>query len=179
MRRKMKKAPGIILLSFVICLVPGCRQQAGEQISKDEAKAIADQVLKLWNEGDLSTADALYGPGYVRHHPTPSAAASLADLKDTVISNRTLFPDYKLTFDEMIINGDRLIVFATMSGTNTAQIGEIAATGKKILMNGIYILRVADGKITEEWTYFNLLHYYLQLGYSLTPPEIDQSGSKQ
>lgn len=175
----MKKAHGIILLSFLIGLVSTCCQPASELISQDEMKTIADQVLKIWNEGDLSIADMLYGPGYVRHHPMLSAAASLDELKDTVVSNRTVFPDYRLTFDEVIIEGDRLIVFATMTGTNTAPIDDIAATGKKVRMNGIYIFRIADGKIAEEWTYFNLLHYYQQLGYSIVPPEPSRSESKQ
>ena len=156
----MKKSSVIILLSLAICLVPCCSRLADTLISQDEANSIAEKVLKLWNEGDLSLADSLYGPGYVRHHPTPSAAASLDDLKDMVVSNRALFPDYRLAFDEMILKGDRMIVFATMTGTNTAPIGEIAATGKAVRMNGVYIFRVADGKIAEEWTYFNLLHYY-------------------
>jgi len=115
----------------------------------------------------------------VRHHPTPSAAASLDDLKETVVSNRALFPDYRLAFDEMILEGSRMIVFATMTGTNTAPIGEIAATGKEVRMNGVYIFRIADGKISEEWTYFNLLHYYQQLGYFLAPPETTRPESKQ
>ena len=166
----MKKTCVIILLSLVICLVPYCRRQVDTLISQDEANCIAEWVLKLWNEGDLSVAAGLYGPGYVRHHPTPSAAASLDDLKDTVVSNRALFPDYGLAFNEMILKGDRMIVFATMTGTNTAPIDEIAATGKAVRMNGVYIFRIADGKIAEEWTYFNLLHYYQQLGFSLVPP---------
>jgi predicted ester cyclase len=127
--------------------------------------------LLLWNEGDLSIADEYYLADYVRHHPTPSDAASLNDLKDQVIANRTLFPDYKLAFEDLIIDADRLIVFAAVTGTNTAPLEDREPTGKSIHMNGIYVFRIAEGKIAEEWTYFNLLSYYLQLGYSLAPPK--------
>ena len=175
----MKKTLGIVLLTLLISLAPACQQTDGRQIGEEEAKRITDQVLTLWNEGDLGIADGLYKAGYVRHHPTPSAAAGLDDLKDTVNSNRTVFPDYGLAFDEVIIEGDRLIVFATMTGTNTAPLDEIEATAKKVRMNGVYIFRIADGKIAEEWTYFNLLHYYQQLGYSLAPPVPSRSESKQ
>jgi steroid delta-isomerase-like uncharacterized protein len=154
---------------FVLCFTFACKQ-AETGITKEDAKAITDQVLKIWNGGDLAIADTIYDPGYVRHHPTPSDKASLDDLKNTVISNRTMFPDYKLTFDEIIVNGDRIVVFATVTGTNTAPLGEAPATGKKIHMSGIYIYLLTNGKITEEWTYFNLLSYYQQLGYSLSPP---------
>jgi hypothetical protein len=45
------------------------------------------------------------------------------------------------------------------------------ATGKKIHMSGIYVYLMDNGKITEEWTYFNLLSYYQQLGFTLSPPQ--------
>ncbi len=133
----------------------------------------------MCHSGDLNVADGLYAPGYVRHHPTPEATASLDDLKATVVSNRAVFPDYGLAFDEVIIEGDRLIVFATMTGKKTAPIEGIEATGKSVRMNGVYIFRIADGKIAEEWTYFNLLHYYQQLGYSLVPPDSSRPETKR
>ena len=173
----MNIALGKMVLPFLICLVSGCSQPPADSISPDEAKSITDQVLKMWNLGDLDVADGLYAPGYVRHHPTPEASASLDDLKATVVSNRAVFPDYGLAFDELIVEGDRLIVFATMTGKNTAPIEGIEATGRSVRMNGVYIFRIVDRKIAEEWTYFNLLHYYQQLGYSLAPPESSRSES--
>lgn len=160
-----------IPLVILLCFSLSCQKQGEEGITKEEAKTIADQILKIWNEGDLLLADELYDFGYVRHHPTPSINASLDDLKNTITSNRTLFPDYNLTFDEMIIKGDRIVILATVTGTNTAPLGEVPVTGKKIRMSGIYIYLIADGKIAEEWTYFNLLSYYQQLGFTLTPPQ--------
>jgi len=167
----MKNAPAVILLSLVICVTPNCRQRPGGRLNDADARDISDLVLKMWNEGDLSIADELYTSDYVRHHPVPEAEASLDELKATVISNRSLFPDYRLAFGEMIVEGDRLIVFATMTGTNTAPLEDNAATGNRVRMNGIYIFLIEEKKIAEEWTYFNLLHYYQQLGYSLAPPE--------
>jgi predicted ester cyclase len=178
-RRMMNKKLGILVLSLLICLVPGCHQASSDANVPDEARSITDQVLKMWNEGDLEIADSLYGPGYVRHHPTPDASASLADLKGTISSNRAVFPDYRLVFDEVIIEGDRLIVFATMTGTNTGPLDTVEATGKRVRMDGVYVFRIAEGKIAEEWTYFNLLHYYFQLGYSLAPPDPSRSDSRR
>lgn len=161
----------IITLVILFCFSSSCKKQVEEGITKEEVIAITDQILKIWNEGDLALADELYDPGYVRHHPTPSDKASLDDFKNTVITNRSVFPDYNLTFDEIILKGDRIIVFAAVTGTNTAPLGEVPATGKKIHMSGIYVYLIANGKIAEEWTYFNLLSYYQQLGFTLNPPQ--------
>jgi steroid delta-isomerase-like uncharacterized protein len=161
-----------------LCFVFTCQTMDRAQITKVEAEAIADQVLKMWNLGDLSFTEELFSPDYVRHHPTPMASASLEDLKNTVLSNREVFPDYHLEFKDMIINTDKIIVAAIMTGTNTGPLGDVPATNKKVRMDGIYIYRVADHKIAEEWTYFNLLHYHQQLGYSLVPPPGDDSTEK-
>jgi steroid delta-isomerase-like uncharacterized protein len=174
----MKKRLLTIPLVILFCFIFGC-QQDEKGITEFEAKAIADQILKIWNEGDLNLVDELYDPGYVRHHPTPSDHASLDDFKNTVMTNRTVFPDYNLTFDEMIIKGDRVVVLATVTGTNTAPLGEMPATGKKMHMSGIYIYLIANGKIAEEWTYFNLLSYYQQLGFTLAPPQPTEPPEKQ
>jgi predicted ester cyclase len=56
---------------------------------------------------------------------------------------------------------------------------ELPATGKKIHMSGIYIYLIANGKIAEEWTYFNLLSYYQQLGFTLTPPQPPEPQEKK
>jgi steroid delta-isomerase-like uncharacterized protein len=175
----MKKRLLTIPLVILLCFAFGCQNQGVEGIDEAEAKGIADQVLKIWNGGDLALADELYDPGYVRHHPTPSDNASLDDFKNTVMTNRTMFPDYNITFDEMIIKGHRIVVLATVTGTNTAPLEELPATGKKIHMSGIYIYLIANGKIAEEWTYFNLLSYYQQLGFTLTPPQPPEPQEKK
>ncbi len=162
-----------------LCFVFTCQTMDREQITTAEAEAIAEQVLKIWNHGDLSLTEELFGPDYVRHHPTPAANATLEDLINTVLSNRSVFPDYLLEFKDMIINKDKIIVTGTMTGTHAGSIGEVPATGKKVRMDGIYIYRIADNKIAEEWTYFNLLSYYQQLGYSLVPPPGTDSPQKK
>jgi predicted ester cyclase len=70
----------------------------------------------------------------------------------------------------VLVENDKIIVFATFEGTNTGPLGDIAATGNKASVSGVYVFRIVEGKIAEEWTYFNLLSYYQQLGFTLTPP---------
>ncbi len=169
----------IVPIVVQLCFTFSCQNQGEKGVTQNEAKAITDQVLKIWNVGDLVLTDGLYDPGYVRHHPTPSVNASLDDFKDTVVSNRSVFPDYKLMFDEMIIKGDRIITLATVTGTNTMPREDGPATGRKIHISGIYIYRIARGKVIEEWTYFNLLSYYQQLGYTLNPPRAEEAPEKK
>jgi steroid delta-isomerase-like uncharacterized protein len=175
MRKLMNKLYLVILLLISLYFISGCQKQAETGITEEDAKAITDQILKIWNLGDLSVVDDLYAPGYIRHHPVPSAYASLDGFKSTVIANRTFFPDYSLAIQEIHVKGDRIIAFAKVTGTNTEPLEDRPATGKKIHMEGIYIYLISEGKIVEEWTYFNLLSYYEQLGFTLSPPQRSES----
>jgi steroid delta-isomerase-like uncharacterized protein len=170
----------IFPLLILICFVFNCQSQLEKGITEAEASAITDNVLKIWNTADFSAASDLYTPGYVRHHPTPSVNASFDDFKNTVTALHDSFPDCSFTFNDTLVNDDKIIVFATFTGTNTGSLEELPPTGKKAHMSGVYVFHIVEGKIAEEWTYFNLLSYYQQLGFTLTPPSSpDQSEEKQ
>ena len=158
------------LLFGTLIFTGACRRGGEAGITKEHADSLTEAVMRIWNSGALDLVDGLYAPGYVRHHPTPTDAVDLDAFKATVEANRTVFPDYQLAFDEIIIHGDRLLVFARVTGTNTGVIEGRPATGRDILMEGIYIYRIENALIAEEWTFFNLLSYYQQLGFALNPP---------
>lgn len=75
----------------------------------------------------------------------------------------------------MIVKGDRIVVLWTFSGTNTAPfrtpLGAVPATGNKVQFSGVAIDRVDEGKIVEEWVYYNVLQVLQQLGFTLNPPQ--------
>jgi steroid delta-isomerase-like uncharacterized protein len=160
----------IFLLLIFVSFVFGCQPVLEKGITEDEANTITDKVLKIWNTADFSTASDLYAPGYVRHHPTPSANASFDDFKNSVTALHGSFPDCSFTFNDTLVNDDKIIVFATFTGTNTGSLEGLPPTGKKAHVSGVYVFFIIDGRIAEEWTYFNLLSYYEQLGFALTPP---------
>jgi predicted ester cyclase len=60
-----------------------------------------------------------------------------------------------------------------MSAINTGPLGDIPATGKKFQITGMAITRIADGKIIEDDTYWNVLGFFQQLGFTLTPLKVE------
>ncbi len=169
----------IFPLLILVCFVFSCQLQLEKGITENEANAITDKVLKIWNEADFSAASDLFAPGYVRHHPTPSANASFDDFKNTVTALHDSFPDCLFTFNDTLVKNDKIIVFATFTGTNTGPLEELPPTGKKAHVSGVYVFKIANGKIAEEWTYFNLLSYNEQLGFTLIPPSPTDQAEKE
>jgi predicted ester cyclase len=80
------------------------------------------------------------------------------------------FPDFKITFETILVSGDNIIDRWTITGTHTGLLQGIPPTGKPVRFSGLGIDRVAKGKIVEQWVYWNLLDLLQQIGFSLVPP---------
>ena len=74
------------------------------------------------------------------------------------------FPDYQTVIDDLIADGDKVAVRITMSGTHTGSFMGIPPTNKFISFTGIYIARIANGKIVEHWGEEDSASLLTQLG---------------
>jgi predicted ester cyclase len=61
------------------------------------------------------------------------------------------FPDYQTVIEDMLAEGEKVAARIRMTGTNTGEFMGIPATGKRVEFTGIYIARIANGKIVEHW----------------------------
>jgi steroid delta-isomerase-like uncharacterized protein len=80
------------------------------------------------------------------------------------------FPDFSVTFEEIIAEGDLVAVRYTGSGTHEGEYKGIQPTGEKVTLSGMRIVRVEDGEIVEVWAESNNLSLLAQLGV-VEPPE--------
>ena len=66
------------------------------------------------------------------------------------------FPDWQLTIEDQIVERDKVVTRFRAQGTmeNSAA---IPPTGKQITLLGVLIMRFADGKVVEEWEFFDTL----------------------
>jgi predicted ester cyclase len=72
-------------------------------------------------------------------------------LIETVQQLRALFPDIRLTIEDQVAEGDKVVTRVTFHGTHLGEYPGIRPTGKKVSWQGIGIDRLADGKIVEMW----------------------------
>jgi len=176
MKKSLIQFSWIIPLVLVLCFALSCQQQVEEGITEEEVQAISERYTKVWNEGNLELIDELHATGYVRHYvDIYEDIVGINAYKKWVTDTRTIYPDFTVTIDETMFKDDKIIVKATVTGTNTGPLitpmGELPPTGKKIQFRAVGIIQVVDGQITEEWIYFNQAPVLLQLGFTLMPPQ--------
>ena len=73
-------------------------------------------------------------------------------------------PDMKVTQEDLIISGDRVVGRYTYQGTQTGELMGIPASGNPVEMRSIDIWRVADGMFVEHWDELNVLEVFQQVG---------------
>jgi predicted ester cyclase len=79
------------------------------------------------------------------------------------------FPDMQLTIEDMIAEGDKVVVRGAFSGTHQGELFGIPATGKRVTQISVTIIRLVKGEIVEGWYATNDLDLMRQLGVFPTP----------
>jgi predicted ester cyclase len=90
-------------------------------------------------------------------------------IKQLINLYRAAFPDFHMTFEDQIAEGDKVASRWTMRGTHTGDLLGIGPTGKQGTMTGIVISRLAGHTIAEEWENFDQLGLLQQLGVMPRP----------
>ena len=138
-------------------------------MSIEENKAKTRQVVEeFWNQGNMALFDKIWATNFVNHDPFHPHVSDREGYKQWVIIVRTAFPDFKITIEDMIAEGDKVVVRWTFRGTQKGELPGIPPTGKQVTQMGININRIADGKVVESWRSADDFGLLQQLG--VIPP---------
>lgn len=141
-------------------------------------KALVSHLFEAWfNQGDLSDLDAMVAPDFVLHSPTlEEPGRGPQALRDFVIGFRTGFPDVRIEVQDEFAEGDRVAVrWQTTRQTHTGPYQGIPPTGRSIVMTGLEIFRIEDGKLKEVWLEIDALSGLQQMGV-VAPSDIGPLG---
>ena len=129
-------------------------------MSVEEKKAIIRRWVEAVNKQDLSLLDDLMAPNYFDH----TRQEGMESYKKHLTMFYTGFPDYHVTIEDIIAEGDKVCVFGIFAGTNTGEYLGLAPTGKNISVKSITIKRIVDGKMVEGWTVNDMVDFFNKLG---------------
>ena len=123
-------------------------------------------------QGDIDVADEIFAPDYVGHNPTdPQDVRGPEGAKELASMYRSAFPDVRLSIEEQVAEGDRVVTRWIAYGTHQSEMMGIAPTGNQVRVEGITISHIQEGKILQEWELFDTLGLMQQLGAVPSPEE--------
>ncbi len=164
---------GLVAALVVCVLALGCQQQqADATVAGQAARTIMIQNVEVYNTGNTRLAEAIIAPDYVGHYSArPEAVLGLENFKEWVKTNRAAYSDFMVGIDDIIVEENMVCLQWTVTGTNDGPRGDLPPTGKRILIKGLTLARLVDGKIAEEWITWDMLDMNRQLGFTVVPPE--------
>ena len=134
-------------------------------MSTEDNKALVSRYFHAaWNQGDPAVIDELFAATFHHHNPGVPNGGSRDGFKQFNSVFRSAFPDLRLTQDDVIAEGDKVVTRFTAQGTHQGELQGIAPTGKPMTVTGIEAMRVSGGKIVEGWVEFDQLGMLQQLG---------------
>jgi steroid delta-isomerase-like uncharacterized protein len=120
-------------------------------LEEDHNKAIVRRIYgELWNERRLEVAEELIARGGVNYDtgltPRPFGPD---EMMGTVRMVTTGFPDNRHEVEEVLAEGDSVVVRCTLTGTHEGPFMGIPPTGRRIAVTEIHLYRLQGGKAVE------------------------------
>ena len=106
-----------------------------------------------WNHGSLDVCDELL-----------SSSMDIEEQKEFVRTQHAALGNLHLTILDLLAEGDQVAIHWRIDGTHKGDLLGVAATGKPVTFQGIALLCIAGGKITDDIAYWDNQSILEQLG---------------
>jgi len=128
---------------------------------------VATAMVDAINARDLAALDGIVATNVVRHSAaTPGVVVTnLAEFRAFLETDFATVPDSVMEIDVIFGGGDYVAMRARYTGTQDGPMGPFPASGKRMELPFVGILRFEDGKIVEMWAEWDNLHALTQLGH--------------
>jgi predicted ester cyclase len=132
---------------------------------------------ELWNTGDLGIAAEILAGDCLIHARVPFRTDFVRGpeaLGQLVLFYHLAFSEVRVRAEQIIAEGDMVVVRWTASGRNTGDLLGLPPTGRVASTSGIDMLRIAGGRIVEGWVSWDTL----SLLENLVAPETPEGGGE-
>ncbi len=133
---------------------------------QDIARMVEEQIL---DRGKLELIPEIFDPAAQVHGPIYTIflkpCSNHDEIRDHVVGNRTGFPDLRHSIHGQLVDGDHVVTYFTVSGTNDGEFAGSPPSGKAMKGPGISIERFAGGVIADSWQTCDRTLNFTQLGF--------------
>ena len=141
-----------------------------QEVVTEQNKRVMEQFVRFINTGDSDLGETIISPDVVFYAPTsPEPMHGFKGYTDVLNMMRGAMPDVKWTVEEVIAEGDKVMIRFTMNGTQTESFMGMSATGKTIKVTAMNIYELKNGKIIREHGLPDLFSMLIQLGVLPAP----------
>jgi steroid delta-isomerase-like uncharacterized protein len=126
----------------------------------EENKAIFRRYAEeVGNQLNMELVDEIFVDRYISHQPDGSTLErGPQDVKRFHREFHSAFPDFHISIEEQIAEGDKVVSHYTIRGTHQGDFRGMAPTGKELEIKGVTTFRFSpEGKVVETWDSYDQL----------------------
>jgi steroid delta-isomerase-like uncharacterized protein len=180
----MKSHSMIAALALIVCFGFGCQDREAIAALEDfKARTeveernmeLAKRYFEALNRGDFEELKELLSPDYAIYSPSGyPEPASRERYIEGIAGARKAFPEFTWNLADAVAAKDKVVFRLIVRGTYKGGVPDVPVAEKEVTSSMITIMRMADGKIVEEWQEDDQLGLVRQLGMELRPKEAEK-----
>ena len=140
-------------------------------MSAETNKALVRRFYEAIDEGNVEALDDLVAEDCLDHNPPPfpGLCGGLEGLKQALKFSAVAIPGYH-RIEDQVAEEDKVVTRLTFFGKHKGDLPGAPRTGNDLKMTSIYIHRIANGKLAEQWSEKDMLGFLRQIGLMPSPP---------
>lgn len=164
-----------LLLSFTLisCKNEALTKPSAEHLAFEKAEKELSDNLKMFetiwddiiNKGEIDKINEANFDTNITSIVSPENVAGIKGFKQYYQNYLTGFSDITFTLVDVFGQVDKIVKHWNFKGTHTGDFFGIPATGKKVDIDGVTLVRMKDGKIAQEQDFMNNLLFNQKLGF--------------
>jgi steroid delta-isomerase-like uncharacterized protein len=118
----------------------------------------------LYNDFDSAALAAGHADDCVLESPFAGRSVGRAAIEQVYRSLFVSFPDFTFEATDLIIDGDRAVQLAVISGTDTGGFMGLPPTGKPFQLPAVFVFTLSDGLIGHMKAVYDFTGWLVQIG---------------
>ena len=159
---------------LLVSTLTSCNQKSSEvhlQLEASQAQLETNLLMyeTVWDNVSNGSQIALINADYFDQDVTAVATSAgdvvgLENFKNYYNNYLTGFSDAEFTIIDAFGQGNKIVKHWNFKGTHDGNFFGVPATGKRVDVSGVTLVKMKAGKIAAEQDFMDLLDFYTQLG---------------
>lgn len=130
----------------------------------EQNKRVARFVVDAFVTGDMAILEEVVDENLIDHNASRGVRSGRQGLIDDIAMYRAAFPDLEVSIEREVAEGEFVVQYGLMTGTNSGIMLGAHATGEYATIPYMDMYRIQNGCIVELWHIEDMVGMLRQLG---------------
>lgn len=134
-------------------------------MSPETNKAIIRRMIEqVWHKRQVDLVEEFFTEDHVGHSAGATLLSGLEELKTAIVMALNVLSDSKLSINDEIAEGNKVVYRWTMASTIPGELNSITSAGNEVFQSGVTIFHLSKARVDEFWLLTDNPEFMRQLG---------------